>query len=179
VTGLIKTLPSPRLGELAAQIDAGKVKTVLSLGEDLSAAGLGEEQLRKVAIVLLGTHACATSAAARVVIPTLTVFEKSGTFINQQFRIQKFAQAVPGPQGATDDLAALSQLLVHLGGPALPADVDGLWPVLATEVKPLATITYANLPATGLLLDPTDFADLPFAEGETLHFRPAKAAATT
>jgi NADH-quinone oxidoreductase subunit G len=179
VTGLIKTLPSPRLGELAAQIDAGKVKTVLSLGENLSAAGLGEEQLRKVAIVLLGTHACATSAAARVVIPTLTVFEKSGTFINQQFRIQKFAQAVPGPQGATDDLAALSQLLVHLGGPALPADVDGLWPVLAAEVKPLATITYANLPATGLLLDPTDFADLPFTEGETLHFRPAKAAATT
>ena len=99
VTGLIKTLPAPKLTELAAQIDAGEVKTVVSVGEDLAAAGLGEAQLARVAIVYLGTHANATSAAAKVVIPTLTVFEKAGTFVNQQFRLQKFAQAVPGSGG--------------------------------------------------------------------------------
>ena len=80
------------------------MKTVVAIGEDLAAAGLTAAQLGKVGVVYLGTHANATSAAAKVVIPTLTVFEKSGTFINQQFRIQKFAQAVPGPQGVADDL---------------------------------------------------------------------------
>ena len=67
------------------------------MGEDLTAAGLSVAQLAKISIIYLGTHANATSAAAKVVIPTLTVFEKSGTLVNQQFRIQKFARAVPAP----------------------------------------------------------------------------------
>ncbi len=178
MTGLIKTLPSSQLSVLAAQIDAGRVKAVLSIGEDLTAAGLSEAQLKKVAIIYLGTHRNATSAAARVVIPTLTVFEKAGSFINQQFRIQKFAQAVPGPRGVADDLVTLSKLVTAAGGPALAGDVDGLWPPLAAEVKQLATVTYQNLPATGLLLDGSDFAKLPFVEGETLHYKPVKAAAS-
>ena len=177
LTGLIKTLPAPQLSELAAQIDAGRVKTVLSIGEDLSAAGLSEAQLKKVAVIHLGTHANATSAAAMVVIPTLTVFEKAGTFINQQFRLQKFAPAVPGPQDVADDLVTLSQLVLAAGGPTLAADIDGLWTTLAAEVKHFATITYQNLPATGLLLDATAFAGLTFPEGETLHFKPAGSAA--
>jgi NADH-quinone oxidoreductase subunit G len=177
MTGLIKTLPAPQLSELAAQIDAGRVKTVLSIGEDLSAAGLSEAQLKKVAVIYLGTHATATSAAAKVVIPTLTVFEKAGTFINQQFRLQKFAPAVPGTQDVADDLVTLAQLVLAAGGPALASDVDGLWTTLAAEVKHFATVTYQNLPATGLLLDATDFAGLPFPEGETLHFKPARSAA--
>ena len=106
-------------------------------------------------------------------IPTLTVFEKNGTFINQQFRLQKLAQAVPGPQGVADDLATLAQLITAAGGPAQAADIDSVWTALAAEVKCLASITYANLPATGLLLDATEFAGLPFPEADTLHFKPA------
>src|SRR5580698_9376553 len=45
VTRLIPALPSERLGELGAQIDAGGVRTVVSVGEDLEAAGLSREQL--------------------------------------------------------------------------------------------------------------------------------------
>ncbi len=172
VTGLIKTVPEAELTELAAQIAAGKIKTVVSIGEDLTAAGLGEAQLNRIAIVYLGTHANATSAGAKVVLPTLTVFEKAGTFINQQFRLQRFAPAVPGPQGAADDLVILAGLVEAAGGGALASDIDGLWPTLASEIKPLATVTYQNLPATGLLLDASDFSDLPFPEDETLHFNP-------
>ena len=116
VTGLVDKLPSTELTELAAAIDAGTVKTVISVGEDLAAAGLTAEQISGVNVVYLGTHANATSAHAGVVIPTLTVFEKSGSFINQQFRIQKFAKAVPGLSGAHDDLNVLDQLLVAIGG---------------------------------------------------------------
>jgi len=94
VTGLIKTLPSPKLTELAAQIDADQVKTIISVGEDLAAAGLTAAQLAKTSVIYLGTHANPTADAAKVVLPMLTVFEKSGTFINQQFRLQKFAAAV-------------------------------------------------------------------------------------
>ena len=174
VTGLVSALPSAQLAGLGAEIDAGRVRTVLAIGEDLAAAGLTAAQLAKVSVVCLGTHANPTSAAAQVLIPTLTVFEKSGTFVNQQFRLQKFAAAVPGPAGTTDDLAVLGQLVAALGGPAA-ADLAGVWTRLAAAVPALATVTFANLPETGLLLDPTPYAALPFVEGAGLHHSPAKA----
>ena len=175
VTGLISQLPAAQLTQLAADIDAGKVKTVVSHGEDLVAAGLTAAQLAKVSVIYLGTHASATSAAAKVVLPTLHTFEKAGTFVNQQFRIQKFAAAVPGPQGATNDLSVLSKLVVALGAPATASDVQALWPALAAAVPALSTMLYKSIPETGLLLDATPWAALPFAEGETLKFKPAQA----
>jgi NADH-quinone oxidoreductase subunit G len=180
VTGLIAALPSAQLTALAADIDSGKVKAVVSVGEDLTAAGLTAAQLSKVSVIYLGTHANATSAAAKVVIPTVTVFEKAGTFINQQFRIQKFGQAVPALAGAHDDLVAMSALLGAIGLPAEAlAKVGTLWPVIAAEVPALATMLYKNIPESGLLLDSTPWAGLPFVEGETLHFKPAAPAAAT
>ncbi len=178
VTGLIAALPAQQLTSLAADIDAGKVKTILSVGEDLAAAGLTAAQLAKVSVVYLGTHRNVTSDAAKVVIPTLTVFEKSGTLVNQQFRLQKFAKAVPGPAGVADDLVTLATLVGAVTRSTVASDLGSLWAVIAAEVKPLATVTYANLPATGLLLDATPWAALPFCEGETLHYKPAAAAAT-
>ena len=96
--------------------------------------------------------------------------------MNQQFRLQKFAKAVPGPAGVSDDLVTLTSLLAAVSGATISSDLAGLWSVLSTEVKPLATVTYANLPATGLLLDSTPWAALPFVEGETLHFKPVPVA---
>ena len=179
VTGLIKTLPATDLAELAGQIDSGEVRTVLSVGEDLTAAGLSEAQLNQITVIYLGTQANPTSAAAKVVIPTLTVFEKAGTFINQQFRLQKFAQAVPGPLGIADDLATLASLVQAAGGTALASDLEGLWMTLAAEIGPFAAVNYQNLPATGLLLDAGDIKEMPFSEGETLHFKPAQGAVVT
>ena len=195
VTGLISSLPnagdaatSPRssdggvvaaapvrtggLASLAVAIDAGKVKTVLSVGEDLTAAGLTAAQLAKVSVVYLGTHRNPTSDAAKAVLPTLLVFEKSGTLVNQQFRLQKFAKAIPGPVGIVDDLVTLGCLLAAVGGPRIATELGALWSTLAAEVKPLATVTYAKLSPTGQLLDQSAWSALPFVEGETLHFKP-------
>ncbi|HVU24003.1 MAG TPA: molybdopterin-dependent oxidoreductase [Opitutus sp.] len=173
VTGLISALPSQKLTDLAAAIDAGKVKAVLSIGEDLLAAGLTAAQLAKVSVVYLGRNANATSAVAKVVVPTASVFEKSGTFVNQQFRIQKFQKAVPAPAGAHDDLVVLAKLVAATGGPSQPSDLHGLWKVIAAEVPALDTMRFASIPDTGLLLDPTPWLGLSFVEGETLHYTPA------
>ncbi|MFI5336068.1 MAG: 2Fe-2S iron-sulfur cluster-binding protein, partial [Opitutales bacterium] len=131
VTGLITALPAPQLGALAADIEAGRVKTVLSLGEDLTAAGLTAAQLAKVAVIYVGTHRDATGDAARVLLPSLTVFEKAGTFVNQQFRLQKFAAAVPGPAGVAPDLVTLAGLLAAAGGGTAPSDLGPIWTALA------------------------------------------------
>jgi NADH-quinone oxidoreductase subunit G len=179
VTGLISSLPAAQLTSLAADIDSGKVKAVVSIGEDLIAAGLTAAQLAKVAVVYLGTHANATSAAAKTVIPTVTVFEKAGSFVNQQFRIQKFIQAIPPLAGAHNDLSVLAKL-VAAAGAAAPADQVGtLWPLIAAEVPVLSSVLYKTIPDTGVLLDATTWRALPFVEDQTLHFKPAALAAAT
>ena len=179
VTGLISALPAAQLTSLAADIDSGKVKTVVSIGEDLIAAGLTAAQLARVSIVYLGTHANATSAAAKTVIPTVTVFEKAGSFVNQQFRLQKFIQAIPPLAGAHNDLSVLAKLIAAAGA-AAPADQIGtLWPLIAAEVPVLSSVLYKTIPDTGVLLDATTWRALPFVEDQTLHFKPAALAAAT
>ncbi len=177
VTGLISQLPCAELKQLSREIDEGKIKTVVSHGEDLLAAGLTAAQLAKVAVIYIGTHANSTSAAAQIVLPALHTYEKAGTFVNQQFRIQKFYAAVPGPQGATNDLVVLAKLVASTGASAPASEVHALWPSIAATVPALSSMLYKNIPDTGLLLDATAWAGLPFVEGESLHFKPAAVAA--
>jgi len=166
------------LESLGAAIDAGTVKTVVSIGEDLAAADIANAQMAKVSIIYLGTHANATSRAAKVVIPTLAVFERSGSFVNQQFRLQKFHKAVPGPAGATDDLAALASFVKALAGTAQPATVEDVWTAMAAEIPMLANLKWGTILPDGAQLEPGALASLPFCEGESLHYKPAKEAVT-
>jgi NADH-quinone oxidoreductase subunit G len=101
----------------------------------------------------------------------LTVFEKAGWFINQQFRLQKFLQAVPGPEGVVDDLVTFSQLLNQLEPDAgAVATVDAVWAALSNELSLFADQSFASLSSEGVLLDGSAFKHLPFCEGNTLHY---------
>ena len=162
---------------LSSEIDSGKVKVVISFSEDLTAAGISESQLSKVQVIYIGTHHNKTTGLAAIVIPSLTVFEKSGTFINQQFRIQKFVAAVPGPSGVVDDLVILTHLTSSLHGTAVQlTQAAGLlaqtWTSLSATIPSLAPLSFSTIPETGLLVDSTAFTKLPFVETETLHFKP-------
>lgn len=176
LTGLIDTYPEMELSELVRAVEAGEIDTVLSVGEDLTEAGLDEALLSKVNLIYMGTHHCRCSQKARVEIPILTTFEKSGTFVNQQFRLQKFALAVPGPSGVLSGIEAFSQLLdsVSESSPGL-ASVATVWGVMANDVAEFKDIEFAAIPATGILLDGSRFSEIPFVEGPGLHFEPAKA----
>jgi NADH-quinone oxidoreductase subunit G len=183
VAGLVNALPShataPESGyvscglkPLGEAIDAGKVRTVLSVGEDLVAGGLTEAQLAKVAVMQIGTTASPTADTAAVLIPGLTVFEKEGTFINQQFRIQKFARAVPGPVGVADDRVTLARLAAAAGAGSPASEIGAVWTAMRGEIPALAQVNYSEIPESGLILDSAPWKDLPFVESEGLHFKP-------
>ncbi len=171
-TGLIAALPEEQLTELASRIDSGEVATILSVREDLIAAGLTPAQLKKVKLIIVDSHANEATASAKVVIAGLTPFEKSGTVINQQFRIQKFHQAIPGPAGAIDDLAALAGMQSSLSGESYPSVVGALWSRIAEQGGIFAGLSFKGIPDTGLLLDGSAFEGLSFAEGKSLLFEP-------
>ncbi len=167
--GLIKSYPANDLSELIAKVDSGEVDTVISHGEELPA-----ETLEKVKLIYIGTQSNATSDTATVTIPSLTVFEKYGSFVNQQFRLQKFLQAVPGPEGVSDDLRTLSALLSAVDETAPLLDsVQTVWEALASEVSVFDGVSFESISPEGVQVDGSAFKDLPFCEGKTLHYDPA------
>lgn len=175
VTGLVSDFDSSDVSLLASKIDADEIKTLFVCGEDLKALGLTDEQLKKVEIVYLGTQANATSEEASVVLPGRTVFEKAGTFINQEFRLQKFELAVPGAKGTENDLAILSTLAARASSSVVtdnsPASV---WEKLRASCPTLADIDYAKIPETGTLLDASPWSNLAFPETGSLKWSPKK-----
>lgn len=178
LTGLIDALPAEDLSALGALIDAGQVSTILAVGEPLCAHGLTREQMKKVDTVYLGSHHCDTSQFAKVEIPLLTVFEKSGTFVNQQFRLQKFAQAIPGPKGVLFGLSNLTKLYqMFTGENTFAPSPAAIWKHLAAAVPEFADLVFDTIPATGVVVDDARFAALPFVEGASLHFEPKQEAA--
>ena len=108
-------------------------------------------------------------------LPTLTVFEKTGTFVNQQFRLQKFAKAVPGPAGVTDDLVVLAKLVaVAAGGVTLESTRSGQ---PSPPKSPRSARSPSRIcPRPACCSTPRRGPALPFVEGETLHYKPAAAA---
>jgi NADH-quinone oxidoreductase subunit G len=171
--GFIEGLPVAELSELGSKIDSGEVDTVVVYNEDLTAAGISSDQLSKVKIVYFGTHSHATSEVAAVAIPTQSVFEKEGTFINQQFRLQKFLEATPGPRGVAEDVVSFSQLLNHFEPDTGKLEsVEAIWAELSKEVSMFEGITFGGLSPEGIELDGSAFKHLPFCEGKTLHYEP-------
>jgi NADH-quinone oxidoreductase subunit G len=96
------------------------------------------------------------------------VFERSGTFINCQFRLQSFAQAVPGPTGVLPDALVLARLA--------RADAGVVWAELSADVPMLAGLDGRLLPAEGVQLDGAAFAAHKFPEGKLLKFAPVTVA---
>ncbi len=180
LTGLMDTLPAATLDDLGARIEAGEIDTILSFGEDLCAAGLARGQLKKVRVIYAGTHHNDCSQRSRVEIPLLTVFERSGSFVNQQFRLQRFSRAIPGPEGVYSDLAFLALLHARLTGlrPMRPEPAE-IWKHLSREIAALRGIEYDRISDTGVVIDGSKFAHLPFCEGKSLHYEPTAATAVS
>lgn len=178
VTGLLKDYPTKTLDDLSAKIDSGEIKTVFVYAEDLTKFGISEEQLKKVKVVYLGTHTNATAAKSEVCLPMLTVFERSGCFVNQQFRVQKFHKAVPGPSGVLPDIQSLAAIHSSLTGEkvTLPK-LEEVWSVMAKDIPQLAGMSFKQLPDTGTLIDASKWDKVDFPEGATWHYEPKTAEA--
>ena len=164
VTGLTPRAADANLSSLAADIDAGKVKSLLICREEVSTLGLSPSTLAKIRVVVMATHHGVTTAAAEIVLPGLTVFERSGSFINCQFRLQAFAQAIPGPVGVLPDAAVLARLA--------GINMANIWSELAAAVPALAGVNGALLPAEGVQLDSQTWAAHRFPETKLLKFAP-------
>ena len=184
LNGLITTLPGADLTTLAGDINSGAVKTLAVVNEDVTKLGISSELLAKVKVVYFGTHANEVSQIANVVCPSLMVYEKDGSFVNQSFRLQKFKAAVPGPRGVQSDITVLEKIVAILGDEKPSAlTIDEAWVRIAGRVSAFEGLSWRDISDEGVALDPAQLIDLPFVETKNLKFDPvafkeAQAAAT-
>jgi NADH-quinone oxidoreductase subunit G len=174
VNGLIETLPDADLSSLARDINTGAVKTLVVVNEDVTQLGISVEALANVKVIYVGTHTNELSKIANIVIPSLAVFEKDGSFINQSFRLQRFKAAVPGPLGVQPDFSVLEKIVAPLGDEKSEGvTIDVVWERIAEQVSQFENdLRWRSIPEEGLALDPTAFLDLPFVETKNLKYDP-------
>ena len=145
------------------------------MGEDLFESKVDADSINGIPIIFLGTHENATSQLAKVVLPTLTSFEKSGSFVNRNFFLQAFRQSIPGPAGLLPDIQLLSRLLNELVEESFQgSDLDEIWEDMARPASsPLKSLCFSDLKKGCVQLDGSKWASLPFVEKKALHYKPA------
>jgi NADH-quinone oxidoreductase subunit G len=170
LAGLTNRAADQDLQSLRTAIESGKIRALLVCHEDVAQLGLDAATLSKVRLISLSTHDNATTRLAEVALPALTVFERSGHFVNCQFRLQSFVRAIPGPVGTLPDVAVLARLLSAAQGSPAAYDAEAIWKDLAANQSALAGIVAGKVPAEGLGLDGSAWSHLPFPERKLLKF---------
>lgn len=174
LTGLKKEYPQATLagiGGLKEALAAGKIDTLLVVREDILAAGITPEDLKNVTLIVLETHQSATTQIAQIVHGVATVFERSGSFINQQWRIQKFSQAIPPQNGLCTDIVFWDKVLQKLGEQPLSEPTpEAVWRLMAETIPQFKKLSYEALPATGAVLDSQEFEGVEFPEKKGMHY---------
>ena len=177
INGLTDSYPEDHLNGLNEALASGELESLFVIDEDLLVSGVDQENLKDVDIVFLGTHSHATSNMARVVLPSFTVFEKEGSFINKSFIVQAFEQAIPGPVGLSSQVEILSQIINHLRVDSDPLDakLDGVWKSMG-EVLPdlMGDCDFRSLVKAPFQIDDSKWSHLDFVEKNALNFESVK-----
>ena len=174
LNGLISKLPGTDLAALSTQIESGAVQSLLVVNEDITQLGLPDALLEKVKIIYVGAFANSVSQVAQVFIPSLSVFEKEGSFVNQNFRLQKFSSAVPGPRGLIPEAVVLSMVEMGLKGEvARRLAIVEIWERIGKTEGSLEGLSWQKIPDEGLALDAGPLASLNFVEGKNLKYNPS------
>jgi NADH-quinone oxidoreductase subunit G len=176
VSGFVAKYPSESLSEISSLIQKNDIDCLLVINEDLLSSGINLEVLNGIKIIYIGTHTNSTSEIADIVLPSLTAFEKSGSFINRNFRLQTFKQAIPGPAGLLPDLNIIASIINGVQSEKNQSfDLNEIWKQLSkSSTNPLHKIVFSDIPSEGIQLDGSRWSSLKFVEKEALHFSPTQ-----
>jgi formate dehydrogenase major subunit len=153
--------PSARGLNLMQMIDAaaaGRLKALWVMGYDVLAT-LAQERatmdaLGRVELLIVQDLFMTETARAfgHVLLPAAATFEKNGTFMNSERRIQRVRRAIAPPGAARSDweiICALAQRMGH-GGQFSYANAEEIWEEIRRVWPEGAGISYARLDESGL-----------------------------
>ncbi|MDR1818478.1 MAG: (2Fe-2S)-binding protein [Puniceicoccales bacterium] len=143
LTGLFDRKPETKREKrekLTKILAAGDADTVLLFRENIikdTETGQKNTELEeilkknKTRVIYFTTHTDDMALLADIVLPALTVFEKSGSYVNSRARLQKFEQVI-APVGNTP-IATELEVLARVAGEDALTTPDAVWQRAASD----------------------------------------------
>ena len=151
LTGIAFTEAGINLPRIAAGIAAGKIKTLIVFGEDVTKHGISAELLGKVeTLIVSDILPNATTAAAHYLLPGCAHVEKRGSFTNAKGRVQRFMKAIEPKGDARAEWEFLHDLVFNVTGQDGFVSIEGLFNQMAREVPAFSGLTWGGLGDLGV-----------------------------
>jgi predicted molibdopterin-dependent oxidoreductase YjgC len=136
---------------IAQFIRAGKIKTLIVFGEDVTKNGIAADLLGKLdTLIVSDILPNETTKLAHYLLPGCAHVEKRGTFTNTKGRVQKFVKAVEPPGDARPEWEFLHDLVCNITGQDGFLTIEGLFNEMAKDVPAFNGLTWAGLSDTGV-----------------------------
>jgi len=149
--GISFTETGINLLKIADGIRAGKIKTLIVFGEDVTKHGIGANLLAKLdTLIVSDILPNKTTEAAHYLLPGCAHAEKRGSFTNVKGRVQRFLKAVEPRGDARSEWEFLHELVHNVTGQNGFVSIEGLFNQMANEVPAFNGLTWASLGDTGV-----------------------------
>jgi len=149
--GICQASAGIKIRPMAEFIRAGKVKTLIVFGEDVTKSGMDAELLGKLeTLIVSDILPNETTKLAHYLLPGCAHVEKRGTFTNIKGRVQKFVKAIEPPGDARPEWEFLHELVYNVTGQDSFLTVEGLFNEMAKDVPAFNGLTWTSLGNTGV-----------------------------
>ncbi len=141
------------LPKIVDGIKAGKTKTLIVLGEDVTKSGIGEDLLKKLEfLVAFDILPSKTVALAQYQLPGAAHVEKFGTFVNGKGRLQRFWQGIQPPGAARPEWETLASLIAYMQtGTITPSpDYSKIFAEMGAAIPSMGGISFGAIRDTGV-----------------------------
>jgi NADH-quinone oxidoreductase subunit G len=164
-----KDTASARLPGIVEQVNAGKIKALLCMGEDAFDCGVTRQTLETLpCLIYLGITQTATATDATVILPGAGFAEKRGSMINAKGRLQRLNWAVNPPGEAREDWEILRDLIQALGGGNGIYVIEDLFKAMAADTPELSGLSLSKIGDLGVQVIKEDAGpDVPHAPIES------------
>jgi NADH-quinone oxidoreductase subunit G len=153
LTGVAADPMGDNIPKIADGINAGKIKALIVLGENVAKHGIAEDLLAKLELlVVIDTLPNAVTELAHYVLPGATFAEKRGTFLNAKNRIQRLNAAIPSPGIARPEWQTLAALLNELGVDGGYLTIEDVFADMARTFPALAGLNLSKIGDLGVEL---------------------------
>jgi len=153
LTGIAASPMGCQLPKIADGIRAGKIKTLIVFGEDVTQHGIDTDLLGKLeTLIVSDILPNETTKLAHYLLPGCAHAEKRGTFTNMKGRVQKFMKAVEPPGDARPEWEFLHDLVYNVTGQNGFLTIEGLFNEMAKDIPAFNSLTWAGLGDTGVMV---------------------------
>ncbi|MBI3878629.1 MAG: molybdopterin-dependent oxidoreductase [Verrucomicrobia bacterium] len=151
LTGIAFTEMGINLPKIADGIRAGRIKTLIVFGEDVTQCGIAADVLAKLdTLIVSDILPNETTKKAHYLLPGCPHAEKRGTFVNVKGRLQKFMKAVEPKGDARPEWEFLHELVENLTGKNGYSSIEGLFDQMAKDVPAFEGLEWGKLGDTGV-----------------------------